>query len=345
MTVADARQVARQWVLGHAPEVPGLWAVMFGGSINWLPEDAEVDPYSDIDLWFLIKGEIDPRLRQRKIRHEGLLLEPAYLPAEGFSTKEAVLGDWVCGCHLTVPSAIHDPSGALTRLQRIAAKQYSEPAWVRRRCERMASEMRTGLFPQMRGEVDNGDRCFAFGLAVAAMVQIPMVASVKPPTLRRGGMAFTDLMLSLRQKAISERRLELLGSARLGRNDVEGLFAAATMAYDRAVEVWRTPLPFGEWDLCPDARPHMIDGARDLIDRGYHREAVFWIFYTHWLAHTALVNDAPEECARIFHEPYQRLLEAMGIGSPEGLRKKAALAEELLGLVMTLAEQIIGGTA
>ena len=113
MKVAEAKKVAREWVLERVHEVPGLWGVIFGGSINWLPDDADFGPYSDVDLWHYIKGPVDPRLRQAKLCHKGLILEPYYAELEPFTNEEAILGDWRCGSHFTAPSAIYDPTGVL----------------------------------------------------------------------------------------------------------------------------------------------------------------------------------------------------------------------------------------
>lgn len=42
------------------------------------------------------------------------------------------------------------------------------------------------------------------------------------------------------------------------------------------------------------ARPIAVDGSRELIDRGDHREAVFWLLATFARCHTALAVDAPD---------------------------------------------------
>jgi hypothetical protein len=147
-------------------------------------------------------------------------------------------------------------------------------------------------------------------------------------------------MRSLHQESISEQHLELIGSAAMSRGDVGALLDACTLAYDRAVAVRRTPF-YGDFDLDPPARRCMIDGAIDLIDRGYHREAAWWIFAVHFFARTALRLDAREEYGRVYRASYEALLGALGIGTPQGLAAKAALAEELLSRVMVVAESIV----
>jgi hypothetical protein len=131
---------------------------------------------------------------------------------------------------------------------------------------------------------------------------------------------------------------------RMARQDVEGLLGACIPAYDRAVAVHRTPLFLGHY-LDPPARQGMIGGAQDLIDRGYHREATWWIFVTHFAARRALGLDAPREYERAYRGPYEALLRSLGTDTPEALTRKAALAEDRLTRVIALAESLIGGKA
>ena len=68
-----------------------------------------------------------------------------------------------------------------------------------------------------------------------AIEQISAIASVRPLTVRKGGMVFTDMMRDLHQGALSEQRLEFLGSAAMSRAAVESLFDGLTAAHSRAV--------------------------------------------------------------------------------------------------------------
>jgi hypothetical protein len=154
--------------------------------------------------------------------------------------------------------------------------------------------------------------------------------------------SFTYMMRALGREDLGELRLEFLGSSSMSPADVERLFRECASVYDRAVVVHRKPVPFGH-DLCPAARRFMIDGARDILDRGYHREALGWICFAHWIAHNALESDIPEEYERSFRPAYQRLLDALGIGSLEALERKAPIAKELLSRTMEVAESILAG--
>jgi hypothetical protein len=158
-------------------------------------------------------------------------------------------------------------------------------------------------------------------------------------------MVFTEMMAALSRRDVSEERFRCLGIEGMTREEAGGLLRHCLEAYDRAAEVWHTPLPFGDWDLMPGARGHMVDGVRDIFDRGYHREAVGWMTYVSWLSRAALKTDAPEEYETRWRPGFDRFFEVLGIGSIEPLRRKAVLAEELLGKVMDVAEFIMDGRA
>ncbi|MET1074847.1 MAG: hypothetical protein ABWY11_19520 [Umezawaea sp.] len=94
-----------------------------------------------------------------------------------------------------------------------------------------------------------------------------------------------------------------------------------TTTFDLTTRAARTPLFFST-DLTPAARPIAVDGTRELIDAGDHREAVFWMVVTATRCHTALALDAPsahEEALPAFTD----LLADLGITTTADLRARA----------------------
>ena len=340
MTVGEAKAIARQWVLDHAVAVPGLQGVLFGGSINALPEDAEYDPLSDIDLWHLVSQDVSSSVRQRRLVSEGVLLEPAYLPFEAFQNAETVLASWILAGHLAAPSVILDPSGRLAEVHRIVAEEYPKSWRILQRCDLVESELRGTWLPRLSEETPLSDRLFALGYFINTVHQLPILATLGLPTLRRSGMLFTQMMFASGKEPVSEKRLELLGSVRMSGDTVEGLFLDAARAYDRALEIHQFPMP-GDFDLSQESRPFMVGGARDLIERGYHREAVLWILFVHWIAHAALEMEAAEECAHSFEPAFQRLADNLEILSGSSIALKRRLAEEVLSESRSIAQEMV----
>jgi len=340
MTVGEAKAIARQWALDHSVAVPGLQGVLFGGSINALPEDAEYDPLSDIDLWHLVSQDVSSVVRQRRLVADGVLLEPAYLPFEAFQSAETVLASWILAGHLAAPSVILDPSGRLAEVHRTVAEEYPKSWRILQRLDLAEAELRGTWLTRLSEETPLSDRLFALGYFINTLHQLPILATLGLPTLRKSGMLFTQMMIASGQEPLSEKRLELLGSARMSGDTVEGLFLDGERAYDRALEIHQFPMP-GDFDLSPESRPFMVGGARDLIERGYHREAVLWILFMHWIAHAALEMEAAEECAHSFEPAFRRLAENLGILSVGSLESKARLAEEVLSGSRAIAQQMV----
>ena len=57
--------------------------------------------------------------------------------------------------------------------------------------------------------------------------------------------------------------------------------------FDLATAVTKTPVPF-QFKLQPSVCPYVVDGAQEMIDEGYWREAMFWIALFTMVAHGAI---------------------------------------------------------
>jgi hypothetical protein len=99
---------------------------------------------------------------------------------------------------------------------------------------------------------------------------VPMVAALRTPTVRLRYLAARELL----RPSTYERLLELLGCATVDRDVVAGHLERLTDAFDRAAADEPSP------EISPVARPVAIGGSRELVQRGDHREAVFWIVAT-----------------------------------------------------------------
>ncbi len=89
------------------------------------------------------------------------------------------------------------------------------------------------------------------------------------------------------------------------------------------------------------ARPIAIDGSRELIARGDHREAVFWMAVTYSRCQQVLDHDAPEGMFDRFSPGYRDLLGDLGIASYADLVRRGEQVKELLPHVWEVAEAIM----
>src|SRR4029077_5089804 len=89
-----------------------------------------------------------------------------------------------------------------------------------------------------------------------------------------------ELLANYGELDFYERLLDLLGCAQISRTRVVHHLSALPKVFDTAKTVIKTPFSFAS-DISDLARPIAIDGSRELIERGLHREAAFWIVVTY----------------------------------------------------------------
>ncbi|SCD94852.1 hypothetical protein GA0115246_108336 [Streptomyces sp. SolWspMP-sol7th] len=102
----------------------------------------------------------------------------------------------------------------------------------------------------------------------------------------------------------------------------------------------RTPFPYAA-DLRPGARPVAVEGSADLVERGLHREAVFWIVATLARCHTVLSADAPAAHRRLL-PGFRDVLADLGLFAYADLRARGErTAAALLPRVEEAAARLV----
>jgi hypothetical protein len=113
-----------------------------------------------------------------------------------------------------------------------------------------------------------------------------------------------------------------------------------TEAFDAAAAIIRSPFFFAA-DLGADGRAVAVDGGRELIEAGLHREAVFWIVATWCRCLAVLEADGPPERTARFEPPFRAMLADLGIASETdiGVRRQETIAA--LDWVVPLARSLV----
>jgi hypothetical protein len=129
----------------------------------------------------------------------------------------------------------------------------------------------------------------------------------------------------------------------MSRERVGQHLATLTNIFDAATKAVKTPFPFalGLSDISDIARPIAIDGSLELIERGYHREAMFWIAVTHSRCQKVLLGDMSVELVQSLNDSYRDLVGDLGIASFAGVRRRCAEIECFLPRVWEAAEGIM----
>ena len=338
MIVRDAKDVARQWVIDVGSKTPGFLGAYQPGSTNWLPDDAEFPASSDVDI-AVVLSQPDYVEKLGKFLYRDVILEVSYVPHDQILSPDQVLGNYHRAGGLRKPNIISDPSGRLTELRTTVSKNFAKRGWVYKRCEDAMSN--TLQYLQWVNEAPlHHDQvtCWLFG--TAGPTNVLLVAGLKDPTVRRRYMAARELLADYGHLDFYETLLELLECARMSRECVGYHLDALTEAFDVAKRVVKTPYRFAS-DISDAGRPISIGGSRELIERGFHREAVYWIVATYSRCQTILYNDASLETQERFSRSFRELLGDLGMTAFADLQQRSERVKGLLPRVWEVAEAII----
>ena len=153
-------------------------------------------------------------------------------------------------------------------------------------------------------------------------------------------MAARELLESYGRLDFYENLLELLGCAQMSRARVEAQLPALIEVFDAAKRVIKTPFFFAA-DISNMARPVAIEGSRELIECGYHREAIFWMVATYSRCQMVLYHDAPVALQDRFHQGYDQLLGELGITSTADLDQRSEQIQAFLPRLWDVTEAIL----
>ncbi|MES2458950.1 MAG: hypothetical protein V4671_00090 [Armatimonadota bacterium] len=338
MQVKQAKEASRQWVREEGSLLPGFVGAFFHGSISGLADEAVLPATSDIDVMVVLSGPA-PGQKLGKFVYQGALLEVSFLEEEQVRSAEQILQNYHLAGSFRVPGIIQDTSGRLSRLQAAVSEDYAKRLWVRRRCDHAQGNILNFLASQNEAAPLH-DRVMGWLFAAGVTTHVLLVAGLKNPTVRRRYVAVQELLTQYRLLHFYEPLLEMLGCASLSRKQAEHHLAAVTLAFDAAKAVIKTPYRFAA-DLTDLARPVAIDGSRELIERGLHREAIFWMLATYSRCQWVLAHDAPEALQEEFSAGYRYLLADMGIASEADIPRRCDAVRQSLPQVREVAESII----
>jgi hypothetical protein len=295
MQVGQAREVARRWAIEEASRVPGFCGAYTVGSTNWLGDDAELTATSDLDVMIVVT-DMSRASGRRKFWYGDVLLEASYLGLGQFASADLVLGDYHLAPSFRTSSILLDPSGQLNALRAIVARDYAQRRWVRQRCANARDKVLRHLRSVNEGAPLH-DQVMACLFGAGVTTHMLLAAGLGNPTVRTRYVAVQELLAEYDQVEFHEALLQLLGAARMSRERVSQHLATLTEIFDATAKAIKTPFPFAS-DLDEIARPLAIGGSLELIERGYHREAMFWIAVTHCRCQKVLSVEGQGSCRR-----------------------------------------------
>lgn len=337
MKIGTARTAAIEWVERYAGREEGFMGAYFSGSSVGKPDDAEMPIASDLDL-VVVNERAELPLKPGKFVYRDILLEVTNASWNQLASKEEVLSSYHLAGSFRMDTIIADPTGQLRRMQAHVARHFADEFWVRRRCENALQKVSNGL-RSIDSTAPLCDQVTSWLFPTGVTAHVILVAALRNPTVRLRYVAARE---ALRDHGLSDfypELLHLLGGDHLTPPRVEHHLDELAALFDAAAANARTPFFFSS-DITPVARPIAIDGSRELIRTGFHREAMFWIVATFARCHKILTADAPD-LQRAFAPAFDAVIADLGIRSARDILIRAEDSLRFLPGLRETAEAVL----
>ncbi len=333
--VHEVIAIVRVWVDQEARHWPDFAGAYLWGGITAMPPDAPFSLYRDVDVVVVLTaGASDD---DQEVFYRGVALEVIPRNLDSHRDAAATLANPSAGPNLATTTILADPTGILAPFQQAVAAEYGRHRWVQARCaaEQVLAEQALNAMGQAATPAERLD---ATRDLLGALSGLLAVAQLKRPTTRRTLALLHELLHEQGRADLHAAALAVMGSAALDVAAVEGLLDQTITSFDRAAAVRRTPTPYG-FAIQPHLRPYYLEGTREMIEQGLHREAVFWISCLD-TAYVVLENDAPASEKPAFAAKLQAMYATLGYTSAPAWPARIAAAERLAGAIFQLAADL-----
>jgi hypothetical protein len=329
----------KEWVRMQAEQFPGFLGAHLMGGITSMAASDPFPAYRDVDLHIVLNDDTNIPGENAEVLYKGLMIEAGFRQQADYSSSEVVLANPVIANHIAVPSILSDPSGFLTRLHEEVAREYAQRKWVQERCKAEKRE----AFSMLEIAAHIPDPIAAFGLlgyAGAYVSAVLSLASLKAITGRRSYIQMRRILENQGRTDLYERLLGVVGIAQTSREHAERYLQDAAEAFDLAVQVKRTPHPFGH-KMYAHLRPYLVEGSKEMIDDGHCREAVGWTMAFYGNSMQIIQIDAPSKLTLDMQAKFDECMSQFGLDGTIPWEKRIEQASAIFKEVFMLADEII----
>ncbi len=324
-----ARRAAKDWVETTGQHLAGFAGAWIAGSVAWLPDTELVPPGSDIDVMVVLDGATPPKIG--KLIHQGLLLEISFISAREVAL-EPLTANYRVSCGFVQGMLLADPQGDLRRVQSELQATFWTPEAIRDRIAQARTAAEAGIEPAPSTDSSLAWRAmwvFPAGLPT----HIVLLAAGENPTVRRRYEKIRPILDGVGRLDLHEALLSATGYADFTRSEVLTHWEATRALFDLAAQHSGSATPFFASDISDVARPISIDGTLDSIERGFHRETLFWLVATQARSLAILEEVAPDVITSGMSAAFHGLVDRIGIATPAD---RAARGEAILALLPDL---------
>ncbi len=332
MVVHEAIKLAQEWVLQEGVLIPSFIGAHLLGSIDTLSAESAFPTCRDVDIKIILaKG----KRGNQAISYRGLMLDVAFGNPEEYEAT-AVLTNPRLASHLAHGNILADPTGLLSDLHQLVAKEYGRHQWIKTRCQWEKKFIQDTLDqPNFTVLFLSFTHMYLGGLLA--------VADLKTPTHRRSLIIMKQILQRYNRSNLHEKSLEILGFASVTRFQAETYLAEIANAFPRAVAIYQTPIPYVGYKLRTHLFPYYIDASQEMIDEGHHQEALQWILHAYYLLNVVFQNDGTPTEKQAFTTKYQQLLMNLDLAEPAQLAEQREATRRLLPSFYALADEIVDG--
>jgi hypothetical protein len=336
MRATDAIAIATEWVREQGGETTGYRGAWFTGSVCWMHDDEQLNPSSDVDITIIVRADAMPNAKPGKFRHRGILLEVTLAPDTMLDDQDIALNAPIASS-IARNCLIDDPEGILVPWFERVGQTFRRRDTIITRIRTQADTIR-----QRTGSIDSSapfHRQILWLFPATLATSLPILAELGNPTVRKRFLAARHVLDRHGFHDAYERLLTVYGFDRVTPEEVTTWLGWLTDLYDLAqntptTSTWRQ-------DVDRDSRAISIDGTRDLISAGDHREATWWIIATFARALDVLAN-ATKPVDASLHDHHLRVITSqLGLGDRDALLAATARLHAFLPELEAVALTIV----
>jgi hypothetical protein len=341
MKIGEARRRAGALVESLRGEVAVEGAYLIGSTAT-APSDVELPATSDLDVMVVVSNDIPPR-KPGKVDIGEAVIEVSFVAKSRLLPPERAMTDYHLAHGLRHDSILLEGEGWLRTLHEQVAATFTDPPCVAARCENAHGKIKTLL-----GDLDSAapwhQRVNSWLFGTGVMTHVILVAALRNPTVRTRYVAARSVLHDHGLEDVYGRLLRSLGCEVITPEQANAHLALLTPTFDQAARAATTPFPFSS-DITTAGRRLVIDGSRELIDRGDHREAEFWMVATMARCVAILAADGTEQERAHADGNLNQLLGDLGIGDQADLLRRARDVLDYLPTLMETSDTIIQANA
>lgn len=336
MKVSQAIEIAKEWVEENAGQLPGFCGAYLAGTLSHLHQDASFPNYKDVDVNVIVKDPDQLPVRKAQQLYKGLVVDSEFQAFEEYRSPQAVLSSAANAPNVVAGTILADPQGLLAGLLPVVEREYGRRKWVQARCnweKRLVLEHMQAIQP----ENTCGDMFEELIWVVLCLAGLVAVAALKPPTTRRCLALASELLYAGGRPELQEALLQVWGCAYFEQQDVQFCLETCIQAFDQAVSVIQAPF----YGIHRDLYPYLVEGSREMMAAGHHREAMFWIMLMHSLSNRAVQRDGSEEERALSQAALNRVLIKLGLGTVDERRARLELVTRVTAQVFEFADEVV----